>query len=97
MNTSASIRYTAEEHWVIMRGAGLRNENGPGYAQYSANALLLQMRPEYRGPAFCAGDQYIDDIVNGRKNTGTPTTWLQAGMNHHLTLVASQIATLCAS
>ncbi len=32
-NFSASIRYTSNEYWVIMRGEGVFNDNGPGYAQ----------------------------------------------------------------
>jgi mannose-6-phosphate isomerase-like protein (cupin superfamily) len=41
MNISASIRYTTDDYWVIMRGEGLRNKGGAGYDQYPANAELL--------------------------------------------------------
>lgn len=30
-NFSASIRYTSEDHWVIMRGESVFQDNGPGY------------------------------------------------------------------
>src|SRR5437773_4025751 len=40
VNISASIRYTAWDYWVVMRGEGLRNPGGSGHAQYPANAEL---------------------------------------------------------
>jgi hypothetical protein len=33
-NPSASIRYTAADHWVIMRGHALRGDGSRGHAQY---------------------------------------------------------------
>lgn len=93
-NISASIRYTAEEYWVIMRGEGLRNEDGPGYAQYPANAQLLCDRVEFRGADFSYGDAYIEEMSQQSERTGTPETWIRAGINHHLTFVVRQIANL---
>jgi hypothetical protein len=91
-NPSASIRYTADNYWIIMRGEGLRNEGGPGFAQYWANASLLSGRAEFRGPDFSNGDEYIYNIGRQNKLTGTPRTWLRAGINHHITFVMWQIA-----
>lgn len=91
-NFSASIRYAAENFWVIMRGEGVRNEGGPGYAQYPANAALLRERPEFLGRKFSNGDMYIDDMGVQIEKTGNARTWLQAGINHHLTLVVRSLA-----
>lgn len=91
-NISASIRYTAAPYWVIMRGEGLKNDKGAGYAQYWANAQLLSGRSEFCGPNFSQGDEYIHKMGQQTKHPGTPTTWLEAGINHHLTYVARQIA-----
>ncbi len=99
LNFSASIRYSAEENWVVMRGEGVRNDDGPGYSQWPANATLLCERPEYRGEDFSAGDRYIKEMSeevekNGSGRTGSASTWLQAAFNHHLTLTVRQISTL---
>lgn len=94
MNISASIRYTAWDYWAIMRGEGLRNEGGAGYAQYPANAEMLTMRADFSGPWFSAGDRYISEMAMKKDRTGNPTTWLQAGVNHHLTFVVDQLAKL---
>jgi hypothetical protein len=90
-NPSASIRYTSDDYWVIMRGEGLFNDGGPGNAQYGANALLLSEREEFCGRSFSYGDQYIDDLGRGF-GTGTPETLLRAGTNHHITFVTDQLS-----
>ncbi|MGB9485798.1 MAG: beta family protein [Terriglobia bacterium] len=93
-NFSASIRYTGEDEWTVMRGEGVRNESGAGYAQWPANAELLCSRPEFQecGPGFSPGDAYIAQEVGNYAHPGTPSKWLQAGFNDHMTFVARQIA-----
>jgi hypothetical protein len=91
-NVSASIRYTAEDYWVIMRGEGLFNDGSPGNAQYSAHAQLLCEREEFCGRDFSAGDRYIDNLNLGVDGPGNPETLLRAGINHHVTLVTDQLS-----
>ncbi len=93
-NVSASIRYTFDEYWVIMRGEGPRNEDGPGYAQYAANAQLLCERPEFCGPAFSYGDWYIHQLGREIGPVGNPEMLLRAGINHHISYVVQQISNL---
>lgn len=95
-NPSASIRYTLNEQWMIMRGQGLRGEKSKGFSQYPANAKLLSEQVEFFGRDFSYGDAYIADkaIDLKSKETGTPRTWLRAGINHHLACTADQIANL---
>jgi hypothetical protein len=94
LNISASIRYTADECWVIMRGESIFAEDGPGTAQWPANALLLREQTEYCGDTFSYGDSYIKNKSTGYENPGNPTTWLQASVNHHMTFVVRRLATL---
>ncbi|MBN1458442.1 MAG: beta family protein [Armatimonadetes bacterium] len=93
-NPSASIRYTSDEKWVIMRGEGIRNVEGPGRAGYRANAILLCGRQEFCGRDFSYGDQYIEEMAEQNDRNGSPETWLRAGVNHHLTFAARQISSL---
>lgn len=92
MNASASIRYTTHEHWVVMRGAGLQNDGGAGYAQYPANAQSLMERSEFCGRDFSYGDNYIFERPFHPAKPGSPRTWLTAGVNHHLTFVVRELA-----
>ena len=94
MNPSASIRYTTEDHWLIMRGEGLRNEGGPGHAQYPANAQLLMEHQEFCGREFSFGDKHIYERPINKHKPGIPMNWVTVGVNHHLTFVVRQIASL---
>lgn len=93
-NFSASIRYTSDSYWVIMRGESVFQDNGPGFDQWPANAQMLCARNEYCGPNFSAGDQYISGMAAQTLRTGNAETWLRAGINHHITLTAQQVASL---
>jgi hypothetical protein len=97
MNVSASIRYTSFDYWVVMKGRGLWGKNSPGFAQYPFNADLLTMQPEFIGGWFSPGDSYIADIAYKKKQTGNPTTWLQAGISHHITYTTDQLTRLFVS
>jgi len=98
---SASIKYTLEDEWLIMKGR--RQE----YDNYLAHAAVLVRDERFYGKDFSDGDRYILEkaehfqkyMIEKKKRhdigkTGNPATWLQAFINHHITLVAHQIANL---
>jgi hypothetical protein len=93
-NFSASIRYTAREDWIVIRGEGVRNAGGAGYAQWPANAQLLCERPEFCGSSFSAGDRYIEMMGTAAPSNGNAPSWLRAGINHHMSLASRQAARL---
>lgn len=93
-NYSASIRYTAGDAWVIMRGEAIFHPNSPGFSQYPANAQLLCVRQEFCGQDFSTGDRYIYEMGQQTARTGSARTWLTAGINHHLSFVVHQISNL---
>jgi hypothetical protein len=92
MNISASIRYTAKDYWIILRGEGIQNPGGSGAHQWPAWAILLCDEPEYCGEDFSYGDRYIKEMSSELRKTGSAETWLRAGINHHMTFVMNQIA-----
>lgn len=94
-NTSASIRYTDDQQWEIWRGEGVKNKKGAGYKQYPAHAQLLVKEKSFKGAKYSYGDEYIAERAKPEnKNTGNPTTWLIAGINHHITLASHQVSDL---
>jgi len=93
-NPSASIRYTLDEQWLVLRGEGIFNEDGPGRAQWNAHARLLVDRDEFYGERFSYGDAYVNEMSNKPGEHGSPMTWIRAGLNHHITVVSQQIAAL---
>jgi hypothetical protein len=76
------IKYTADSQWLYIRGeAG----DWPGFQNVCS--ILIQ-QPEYRGPSFSWGDEYIQQCANNVANTGSPGNWVTIGINHHITLAS---------
>ncbi len=99
-NVSASVRYTNDENWEILRGEALNyvkknGEKGPGYKQYLAHAREIIKQPFYKKADYSFGDSEINRIAEPKNDkTGNPQIWLNIGINHHLTLVARQASSL---
>jgi len=64
------------------------------FAQYRTLATRVTRSAAYAGPAFSFGDEYLARKAAGEPGTGSPGTWVQSDINHHLTYVARQIPTL---
>ncbi|MFC1968343.1 beta family protein [Chloroflexota bacterium] len=94
MSYSASIRYTIEDSWVLMRGENVFRKGGPGFHQYPDLAIMLCDLPQYCGERYSSGDRYIKEISLQTAETGAAPQWLQAGINHHMTFVVRQLASL---
>lgn len=100
-NPSASIRYTLDEEWLIMRGEALRGKRAkpteirPGREQWNAHAeLLCENKQLFYGDNYSWGDAFILERSVNKNNHGSPEIWLRAGINHHMTVVSRQIANL---
>ncbi len=94
---TTSIKYTLENEWLVMKGKKQK------FDKYLANAALLVGDERFYGEDFCYGDKYISEKAKhfkvyikkpAIKGTGSTETWLRAGINHHLSLVAHQVANL---
>ncbi len=94
MRASASIRYTAEQSWLVLKGRNLRDN---GFEQFREVSRELLAAPEYSGPSFSWGDRYIEGCAYERTGTGNLTTWRQVGTSHHLSYVVRQLANLYGS
>ena len=92
MVASASIRYTADNEWLIFRGRSLREQRYGGYAQYRSLSTQLVNHAAYSGPRFSWGDDYLFKCAHSLAGTGNLTTWRQVGTNHHITFVVRQLA-----
>ena len=90
---SANIRYTSDDYWILMRGESLRK--GQKYGQYPDLAQLLCARKEFSGKHFSAGDKYIFEIGHRLiPGTGSPQTFITAGINRHISYVMYQLSNL---
>lgn len=92
---TSSIKYTLDTEWWIMKGKKQKFE------LYLASAAELVKDPRFYGEDFSTGDKYISEKADhfkvyikkpAIKGTGSTETWVKAGINHHLVLVAQQVS-----
>ncbi|MFP2895841.1 beta family protein [Corallococcus sp. 4LFB] len=88
---SPNIRYTAEDHWLVVRGEALKRR---GYDQYTALATYLMEHECYSGRTFSRGDDYIFGCAGGAETPGSPGVWRRVGTNHHIAKVLKQLTSL---
>jgi hypothetical protein len=93
MRMSAQLRYTTDADWLIVRGRSTREY---GFEQMHGLCKKLVARPEFMGPYFSAGDEWIAKCAAREVGPGNATTWRKAGTTHHLTAVVRQLANLLA-
>ena len=90
MRPSATLKYTADDEWVLLRGRSVRGRRYGGFGQFQTHCQQLIAMPEYCGRNFSWGDEYIDDCAQGNASTGNLETWVRVGVNHHLVKATSQ-------
>lgn len=93
MNVSASIRYTAGDEWIILRGEGTRTST-KGYAQYHDLAKQLVESGYFKGEEFSEFDKKIVEIANRMSKPGNTTTWISLSVGHHISEVIAQLTSL---
>jgi hypothetical protein len=94
MQLGAKIKYTTSDAWIIVKGQSIRRA---GASQTHALCQYLVGLPDYKGEDFSWGDKCIHDCANARTGPGNQTTWVKAGVSHHIVFVVDQIASLLSS
>jgi hypothetical protein len=85
------LRYAAFDQWLVVRG-GAPTAMGDGTIHQVASAIVESRA--FAGETFSAGDEFIYDCALRRITGGTPTDWRKANMNHHITRVVADLASL---
>lgn len=87
---SATIRFTGDADWVIVKERWAQRY---GFTQFRQASATLMGEAEYVSSQHCAGCEFIEACAQGGA-TGNLTTWRRVGTVHHLTQTASQLASL---
>lgn len=88
---SATIRYTTDAGWLIVKGSNVRDN---GYDQFRMHCQTILNSTNYMGSSFSQGDKYIKGCAAGTVGTGNLTTWRKVGTNHHIKKVVQDISSL---
>lgn len=89
MKSSAVIKYTHNEKWIVAKGNALKNS--ADYLQYRKLAKDIYKSKYYMGENFSQGDLHLSKCANGEGTPGAPSTWNWVGNNHHFTKVISDL------
>jgi len=93
---SATIRYTIDDGWYIVKGENVKDEKYGKFKQYRGLSKKAIDSKYYYDSTFSWGDDFIQRCANGGK-TGNLSTWRQVGTNHHIVKVTQDIASFYAS
>lgn len=91
---SATIRYTTDDSWLIVKGPNVRDKK---FEQYREHCRTVIGSPSFPGAGFSYGDKYIAECAAGTASTGNLTTWRNVGTNRHLEKVVSDISSFFGS
>lgn len=94
LKPSATIRYTTDDAWLIVKGTNVRDNK---FGQYRDHCRTVLGSPAYLGAEFSEGDAYIAACAAGRVGTGNLSVWRRVGTSHHLEKVARDISSLFGS
>ncbi len=88
---AASIRYTIDDAWYVIKGGSVRAN---GYKQYHKHCATLLASGLFMGDQYSEGDSYIRRCAQRNAKSGNLTTWRWVGTNHHIHKVVADIANL---
>ncbi|MFC1782423.1 beta family protein [Planctomycetota bacterium] len=91
---TATIRYTIDDCWYIVKGKNVRDHK---FNQYRGLSKQILDSGYFSSATFSWGDKYIQECASGKGKTGNLTTWRQVGTNHHIVKVTQDIANFYAS
>lgn len=89
LKPSATIRYTIDDAWLIVKGPNVREH---GYSQYRGHCKTVIASSHFLGSGFSRGDEYIANCASKIAKTGNLSTWRMVGTNHHLEKVVHDIS-----
>lgn len=95
MQVSASVRYTARDNWLLIKGRSTKAI--PARDQFPQLARKLvsgQLKSQFAGLAHCAGCGGMKEAAVGVGGYGSAEKWRRLGTIHHVSAVIEQMASL---
>ncbi|SCX00830.1 hypothetical protein DSM25558_0185 [Agrobacterium sp. DSM 25558] len=91
-NATVSVRYTAANYWIMIKGRATSGPQGIAMGQqYLSHAQALVARPEFNGVHPCWADGRITAIANAASTPGGRSQWVEINTNRHLAFVAQNL------
>lgn len=86
------VRYTLPECYEIVKGQMVGRTPNTMSEQYHRISQYIVQLPDYPGPTFSWGDNFIYEASKGgMQSRGNAATWVSVSTSHHLALVVSML------
>ena len=89
---AGKIIYTTPDTWATRKGGAFRDD--PDQMHNHCAQIVSDPAFAFRGPNFSYGDKYISDCAAKLESPSNLSRWKDVAINHHITLVADDLATL---
>lgn len=94
VKAAGKIVYTTPSTWATRKGGAFRDN--PGQMHAHCEQVVSDPAFAFRGADFSYGDKYIADCAAKAESPSNLSRWKDVGINHHITTVADDLATLFA-
>ena len=95
MQVSASIRYTLEEDWLLIKGESTRMKAPSDQFPKLAHRLVYgDLQKYFLGPDHCRGCESMKAAADGAPRLGSAEIWRRLGTIHHVSMVMQGIDSL---
>lgn len=92
VKAAGKIVYTTPETWATRKGGAFRDD--PAQMHTHCAEVIKDPAFSFRGPGFSYGDKYIADCAAMAESPSNLSRWKDVAINHHITTVANDLATL---
>lgn len=94
VKAAGKIIYTTPSTWATRKGGAFRDN--PSQMHAHCEQIVSDPAFAFRGANFSYGDQYIADCAGKAAAPSNLSRWKEVAINHHITTVADDLATLLA-
>ena len=94
VKAAGKIVYTTPETWATRKGGAFRDN--PSQMHTHCKEVVSDPAFAFRGASFSYGDKYIADCAVKAESPSNLSRWKDVAINHHITTVADELATLFA-
>lgn len=88
MQVSATIRYTTDTHWLLVKGESTRSTRpGEQFPELATRLVYGHLKHYFAGVSHCSGCKSIKDAADGQQGYGSAEAWRRLGTVHHISEV----------
>ena len=93
--SSATIRYTLDNRWLLIKGVGTRKKlPSEQFPDLAIQLIYGHLNTYFFGKYHCEGCSGIQEAADGMPRLGSLEVWRRLGTIHHITTVVQGLAAL---